>query len=393
MSQLFSPLTLRSVTLPNRVAASPMCMYMAKDGVSNDFHLSHLSALARGGAGLIFTEATAIEPRGRISHGCCGLWSEEQVEAYRPVTQAITAAGAVPAIQIAHGGRKASAHAAFDGGQALQPADAERGLPPWPTIAPSALAMTEGAPVPQTLSESKIAGTVELFAEAARRAARAGFRVLEVHAAHGYLIHSFLSPLSNKRNDAYGGELNGRMRYALEVAEAVRAAWPEDLPLFFRISSVDGPADGWKIEDSAALARELKARGVDVIDCSSGGIAGAARYRATDNGKPLRSAGERPRGFQVPYAEHIRKNADIRTMAVGVIVEPQQAEEIISSQRADLVALGRELLYNPFWPLHAAQSLDIDPQFRLWPNSYRWAVNRRAEILGSQLTQDQRRQS
>jgi 2,4-dienoyl-CoA reductase-like NADH-dependent reductase (Old Yellow Enzyme family) len=393
MSQLFSPLTLRSVTLPNRVAASPMCMYMAKDGVSNDFHLSHLSALARGGAGLIFTEATAIEPRGRISHGCCGLWSEEQIEAYRPVTQAIAAAGAVPAIQIAHAGRKASAHAAFDGGHALQPADAKRGLILWPTIAPSALAMTEGAPVPHALSESEIAETVDLFAQATRRAVRAGFRVLEVHAAHGYLIHSFLSPLSNKRNDAYGGELNGRMRYALEVAEAVRAAWPEELPLFFRISSIDGPADGWKIEDSAALAIELKARGVDVIDCSSGGISGAARYRATDNGKPLSSAGERPRGFQVPYAEHIRKHADIRTMAVGVIVDPHQAEDIIASGRADLVALGRELLYNPFWPLHAAQSLDIDPQFRLWPNSYRWAVNRRAEILGSQPNQDQRRQS
>lgn len=393
MSQLFSPLTLRSVTLPNRIAASPMCMYMAKDGIASDFHLSHLSALARGGAGLIFTEATAIEARGRISHGCCGIWSEEQVEAYRPVAQAIAAAGAVPAIQIAHAGRKASAHAAFDGGQALQPADAERGLAPWPTIGPSALAVTEGTPVPQALSEGEIAGTVELFAEAARRAVRAGFRVLEVHAAHGYLIHSFLSPLANKRNDAYGGELKGRMRYALEVAEAVRAAWPEELPLFFRISSIDGPADGWKIEDSAALARELKARGVDVIDCSSGGIAGAARYRASDSGKPLRSAGERPRGFQVPYAEHIRKHADIRTMAVGVIVEPQQAEDIIASGRADLVALGRELLYNPFWPLHAAQALDIDPQFRLWPNYYRWAVNRRAEILGSPSTQDQRRQS
>lgn len=382
MSQLFSPLALRSVTLPNRVVASPMCMYVAKEGVANDFHYSHLSALARGGAGLVFTEATAVEPRGRITYGCLGLWSDEHAAALTRITQFIAASGAVPAMQIAHAGRKASSHTAFAGGQALQAKDAEHGSPPWETVGPSAVPVTEGAPVPRALNEAEIKDTIELFAAAARRALRAGFRVLEVHAAHGYLIHSFLSPISNKRNDAYGGELNGRMRFALEVAEAVRAAWPDELPLFFRISSIDGPADGWSIEDSAALAGELKARGVDVIDCSSGGIAGPARYRATDAGKPLRSGGERPRGFQVPYAEHIRQHAGIRTMAVGVIVDPHQAEEIVASGRADLVALGRELLYNPFWPLHAAQALEADPEFRLWPDSYRWAVNRRAEIMG-----------
>lgn len=380
MSKLFSSIELRAVTVPNRIAASPMCMYVAENGVPNDFHHSHLTTLARGGAGLVFTEASAIEARGRITHGCCGLWSDDQVEAYKHITRFITAAGSVPVIQIAHAGRKASSHTAMVGGQSLKAADAEFGSPPWDTVAPSAIPVANGAHIPRELSEIEIREIVVLFAEAAHRAIRAGFRALEVHAAHGYLIHSFLSPLSNRRNDSYGGDLNARMRFALEVAESVRSAWPQDLPLFFRISAIDGPTDGWSIDDSITLACELKRRGVDIIDCSSGGIVGPARYRATDSGKPLSSNGERPRGFQVPYAEKIRRSADMKTMAVGVIVDPHQAEEIVSAGRADLVALGRELLYNPFWPLHAAEALNDNPEGKLWPDSYRWAIRRRAEI-------------
>jgi 2,4-dienoyl-CoA reductase-like NADH-dependent reductase (Old Yellow Enzyme family) len=230
------------------------------------------------------------------------------------------------------------------------------------------------------MTDADIRQTIASFAAAARRAAEAGFRVLEIHGAHGYLIHSFLSPLSNKRNDAWGGDRAGRMRFALELVEAVRAAWPADLPLFCRISAVDGPAGGWNLDDSVVLARELKARGVDVVDCSAGGIAGPPSFRASDTGVPFKTRGDRQPGFQVPYADRIRREAGVATMAVGVIVKGEQAEAILQEGKADLIAIGRELMYDPFWPLKAAEAMGCDPNCSMWPASYGWAIARRAEI-------------
>ena len=286
--------------------------------------------------------------------------------------------GSVPGLQIAHAGRKASAAPPLAGGVPLEIGDTAWGDPGWQTVAPSAVPLADGWRAPHALSEAEITKTVEAFAASARRALLAGFKVLEIHGAHGYLIHSFLSSLSNQRNDAYGGDLAGRMRFALEVTDAVRAAWPEEMPLFFRLSAVDG--HGWEIEDSIALAAALKARGVDVVDCSAGGITGAPAFRAQDDGKPMPKSGQRPLGFQVPYAAAIREKAAIPTMAVGRIVDPQQAEDIVVEGRADLIAIGRELMYDPFWALHAAEALDQSDAFALWPDQYRWAIVRRAEL-------------
>ncbi|MBS0242894.1 MAG: NADH:flavin oxidoreductase/NADH oxidase [Proteobacteria bacterium] len=380
MPKLFTPLELRSVTLPNRVVLSPLCMYAAKDGLANAFHFSHLTAFARGRVGLVFSEATAVVPEGRISHGCCGLWNDAQVEAYRPIVAAIAEMGAVPAIQIAHAGRKASARPPWAGGLPLDASDAAKGSPPWQVSGPSSEPVNTGWPAPHAMTEAEIAAMVESFAAAARRSAKAGFKVLEIHAAHGYLIHSFLSPISNRRNDRYGGERAGRMRFCLEVVEAVRAAWPAELPLFVRISAVDGPPKGWDVEDSVALARELKGLGVDVVDCSAGGISGPPAFRANDTGQPLKSGGERAPGFQVPYAERVKRDAGIATMAVGVITTGPQAEAILQDGRADLIAIGRELMHDPFWPLHAAEVLGCDPDRKMWPQSYGWAIQRRAQI-------------
>jgi len=380
---LFTPITLRSVTLANRVVLSPLCMYSAKDGLANGFHFSHLTTFARGRVGTVFTEATAVSPEGRISHGCCGLWNDAQVEAYRPIVEQIKAFGSVPAIQIAHAGRKGSAAPPWQGGRPLKPEDAAAGSPPWTCIGPTAEPVGPSWPAPVAMTEAMIRDTIAAFAAAAGRAARAGFQVLEIHGAHGYLIHSFLSPLANKRNDAWGGDLAGRMRFALAVAGAVREAWPKELPLFMRISSVDGPPDGWSLADSIALARELKARGVDVVDCSAGGIAGPPAFRASDSGQPLKSRAERAPGFQVPYAEAIRREAQIATMAVGVIITGRQAEDILQKGRADLVAIGRELMYDPFWALKAAEALGCDPESKMWPANYSWAIQRRSEILAA----------
>ncbi len=380
LPMLFTPLTLRSVTLPNRIVLSPLCMYSAIDGLANDFHFSHLTTFARGRVGLVFTEATAVVPEGRISHGCCGLWNDAQVDAYRPIVDAITAFGSVPAIQLAHAGRKASARPPWRAGAPLDASDAAAGTPPWRSVGPSAAPVSAIWPAPHAMTEADIKAAVEAFGTAAARAAKAGFRVLEIHAAHGYLLHSFLSPLANTRNDGYGGDLAGRMRFALEVVEAVRDRWPHDLPLFCRISAQDGLAGGWSLDDSVALALELKARGVDVVDCSAGGISGPPAFRANDAGQPLKSPADRSPGFQVPYAERIRRDAGIATMAVGVIVTGAQAEAILSEGRADLIAVGRELMHDPFWALRAADALGCDPTRRMWPDQYSWAIKRRTEI-------------
>lgn len=380
---LFSPLKIRGVTLPNRVVLSPLCMYSAESGVATDWQFAHLSTFARGNVGLVFAEATAVEPRGRITPRCLGIWTDEQAEALRPTTRFIESMGSVPGLQIAHAGRKASASPPWDGGQPLPLGDTTWGDPSWQVVGPSAVPLNDGWQTPDALSEADIADLVTAFADAARRAVTAGFKVLEIHGAHGYLIHSFLSPLSNQRNDGYGGDRAGRMRFALEVTEAVRAAWPEDLPLFFRISAVDGK--GWEMEDSVVLSRELKARGVDVVDCSAGGITGAPAFRAKDDGSPAAS-GDRPPGFQVPYAEQVREEADMKTMAIGRIIEAQQAEDILQEGRADLIGIGRELMYDPFWTLRAAETLDPDNAQAGWPDQYRWAIVRRADLgLGNNV--------
>ena len=371
---LFSPLSMRGVTLKNRVVISPMCQYSACDGFANDWHLVHLGQFATGGAGLVFCEAAAVEENGRITHGDLGIWNDAHIAPLERVTDFIKANDAVPGIQLAHAGRKASMQRPWYGNAALNDADTARGDLAWNIVAPSAEAVAPGWLMPHELSVAEIKALVEQWKAATRRSHAAGFDVLEVHGAHGYLLHSFLSPLSNKRTDAYGGSFENRIRLALEIVDVVRGEWPDDKPLFFRTSSSDFSAEGWKIEDTVALARELKEHGVDVIDCSSGGIAGSA------TAAPIK----RYPGFQVPFAEQVKKEASILTQAVGIILNGTQAEEVLQAGRADLIAIGREALYDPHWAAHAAHELGADPQFGLWPKQYGWWLNVRANTL--QLT-------
>ncbi|MDP6813025.1 MAG: NADH:flavin oxidoreductase/NADH oxidase [Alphaproteobacteria bacterium] len=368
---LFQPITIKGMTARNRVVVPPMCQYSAVNGRPNDWHLVHYGALARGGAGLIIAEAMAVEERGRITHGDLGLWTDELAGDMTRLIEIMKRHGAVPGVQIAHAGRKAATQRPWHGLGALNEDDIARGDVPWESVGASPLPAADGWLVPRQLAEAEIAGIVQAFADAARRAHQVGFEALEIHGAHGYLIQSFLSPLSNKRNDGYGGDLRGRMRLALEVTEAVRAAWPEDRPLFFRISSIDGFEGGWEIDDSVVLARELKALGVDCIDCSSGGNSASATA----------SVIPRSRGFQVPYAAEVKRRAEIMTMAVGLILDGKHAEEILQSGDADLIAIGREVLYNPFWAVQAAQELGADTWFEMWPEQYGWWLDRRARSI------------
>jgi 2,4-dienoyl-CoA reductase-like NADH-dependent reductase (Old Yellow Enzyme family) len=381
-TMLFKPLQLRGVTLPNRIVVSPLCMYSAIDGMAQPWHFAHLSTFARGKAGIVFTEATAVEARGRITPQCLGIWTDEQAEALRPITKFIMSMGSVPGIQLAHAGRKASVRRPFTEkpGSPLNQEDAARGEPAWQTVAPSGEPVGPGFPAPAPLDQAGLDEIKNAFVQAAGRSLKAGFRVIELHMAHGYLLHSFLSPLSNHRNDSYGGDLEGRMRFPLEVVKAVRAVIPEDMPLFSRISAIDGLEHGWSMDDSVVFCQAMYDCGVDVVDCSSGGISGAPRFRIDDEGKPLTRSSARQPGFQVPYAERARRETDIKSMAVGVIIDPHQAEEILQSGGADLVALGREIMHDPFWPLHAAEALGADPDFKMWPEQYAWAVDRRAQI-------------
>jgi len=376
MSVLFSPLTIRGVTLPNRIVVSPLCMYSAIDGMPQPFHFAHLSAFARGKAGLVFTEATAIEPRGRITPQCLGIWSDDHANAIKPIVDFINSMGVIAGIQLAHAGRKASMSAPFAGGAPLLADHPDS----WQVVGPGSDPIAPGFPEPTELSIEEIHTLTSGFAIAAKRALNCGFKAIELHGAHGYLLHSFLSPISNRRTDCFGGDLAGRMRFALDVSRAVRNAVGESVPLFFRISAVDGIEDGWTMDDSIALSKELGKAGIDIVDCSSGGIHGAPRFRVNDDGKPLKSSSARLPGFQVPYAERVKKETTLRSMAVGVIIDPEQAETIVKEGQADLVALGREIMYNPFWPLHAAQTLKVDPDFNLWPPQYKWAVDRREQI-------------
>ena len=380
--KLFQPLSIRATTLPNRIVVSPLCQYSAIDGVAQPWHFAHLSTFARGKSGLVFTEATAVEARGRITPECLGIWTDAQAEALRPVVEFIESQGCVPGIQLAHAGRKASTCSPFSewGPVPLVKADSEGAGEPWQTVAPSPLPVADGWHLPAELDTAGLEQVKQAFVDAAVRACETGFRVLELHMAHGYLLHSFLSPLGNQRGDAYGGDLEGRMRFPLEVAAAVRAAIPDGVPLFARISAIDGREGGWTLDDSVQLSRRLAETGVDVVDCSSGGIGGPPRFRSGDDGKPLTRDSARVPGFQVPFSRAIREQVDIKTMAVGVIIDPHQAEEILQDGGADLVALGRELMWDPFWPLRAAEALGVDTDYRMWPPQYAWAVDRRAQI-------------
>ncbi len=364
---LFQPVSIKSMTARNRIVVPPLCQYSAQDGVANDWHLVHCGSYARGGAGIIFVEASGVEERGRITHGCLGIWRDEQGEAMKPLVNIMKRHGAVPGLQIAHAGRKAATQRPWDGLGALNDEDIARGEVPWEVVGPSPIPADEGWLVPRQLAEDEIADIVTAFGQGAARAHAAGFEALEIHGAHGYLIQSFLSPLSNKRRDGYGDDLAGRMRLALEVTREVRRQWPEDKPLFFRISSVDGSEDGWQLADSIALAKELKTLDVDCIDCSSGGNAASATVNLIPRGL----------GFQVPYAAAVKAEAAIMSMAVGLILDGVQAEAILQAGDADLIAVGREIMYNPFWAVQAAQDLGIDPNFEMWPAQYGWWLEKR----------------
>jgi 2,4-dienoyl-CoA reductase-like NADH-dependent reductase (Old Yellow Enzyme family) len=350
MAHLFEPFTLRSITLRNRIGVSPMCMYSYTNGMSNDWQLVHLGARAAGGAGLIIAEATAVEARGRITPDDIGIWADEHIEPLQRVTRFIKQYGAVPGIQIAHAGRKASTSRPWDGGKPLA-ADDPRG---WQVIGPSPLTFNEGYQLPHELSVAEIHAVQASFRDGAQRALAAGFEWLEIHAAHGYLIHSFYSPLSNQRTDAYGGSFENRTRFLMETVAAVKTVWPERLPLTVRISGTDWAEGGWTVEQSVRLARCLKEASVDLIDCSSGGNLPNARV-------PLGS------GYQIPISEAVRQGAGIATASVGLITSPAQADEIVRNGRADVVLLGREMLRDPYWAIHAAQALKqpapVPPQY------------------------------
>ena len=365
-SRLFEPIEIRGVRVRNRIVVSPMAQYSAIDGFVTDWHFAHFAKFAMGGAGLVFTEATKVERRGLGTVGDMGIWKDEHIEPLRRISRFLKEQGAVPAMQLNHAGRKAGTYKPWDGFGPLDRSVPVEGEDHWPVIGPSAVQYLEGWPLPREMSRADIEEVKANWARAAERALKAGFDILEVHGAHGYLIHEFLSPASNKRSDEYGGSLANRMRFPLEITEAVRRVWPHDKPLFFRVSAVD--EGGWTLDDTVVLARELKALGVDVIDCSASGIS----IRS-----PTASRVAPKLGFQVPYAERVRKDAGIMTMAVGLIVHPKQAEEILEKGQADLIAVGREILYDPFWPAHAARALGQDADFKTLPVQYGWWLDRR----------------
>jgi 2,4-dienoyl-CoA reductase-like NADH-dependent reductase (Old Yellow Enzyme family) len=348
MSLLLSPYTLRGVTARNRIWVAPMCQYSAVDGMPGDWHLVHLGARAVGGAGVVFTEATAVSPEGRISPQDTGIWNDEQAQAWARIASFVQAQGALAGIQLAHAGRKGSSSRPWDGRGAVAAEDGG-----WVPVGPTADAYP-GLAEPAALDLAGIAGVREDFVAATRRALTAGFDLVEVHAAHGYLLHEFLSPLSNTRTDEYGGDLAGRMRLVLEVVEDVRAVWPEDKPLVLRISASDWVEGGWTAEDSVALAKEAAARGVDLVDCSSGG------------NSPDQQITLGP-GYQVPFAAQVRRDAGVPTGAVGLLTDPAQAEQVLAESSADVVLLARELLRDPHWPLRAAAALGDDVA---WPVQY-----------------------
>ncbi|MFD0792388.1 NADPH dehydrogenase NamA [Mucilaginibacter litoreus] len=350
MAHLFSPLKIKSIELKNRIVVSPMCQYSSTDGFANNWHLVHLGSMAIGGAALLITEATAVSPEGRISFADLGIWKDEHIEKLKEITTFIEQQGAIPGMQLAHAGRKASHAEPWNGGKQIPPDDANG----WDTVAPSAVPFSDAEIAPHELDKAGIHKIIADFKVAAVRALAAGFKVIELHGAHGYLINQFLSPLSNKRTDEYGGSFDNRVRFALEIVDAVNEVWPDDLPLFVRISASEWIEGGWTVEDSIALAKLLKEKGVDLIDCSSGGNVAGVRI-------PLKP------GYQVEFAEAVKESGDILTGAVGLITTAKQANEIIKTGQADVVLLAREMLRDTHFPLRAAHELGHDIN---WPVQY-----------------------
>ena len=349
MAYLFEPLSLKNITLKNRLVVSPMCQYSSADGFANDWHLVHLGSRAVGGAALILSEATAVSPEGRITPADLGIWKDEHIEGLQRITQFIERNGAVPGIQLAHAGRKASHRPPWEDGTPLKDDEGA-----WTTVAPSAIPFKEGTPTPIALDDAGIQKVVEDFKQGAKRALQAGFKVVEIHAAHGYLLHEFYSPLSNQRTDAYGGSFDNRIRLLLQVIEAVQTVWPATLPLFVRISATDWVEGGWTIQDSIQLAHILKQKGVDLLDCSTGGNVPDAKIPAG----PL---------YQATFAEQIKKETGMPTGAVGIITTAQQANKLIADGAADLILMARQMLRDPYFALHAAKELGVDVP---WPVQY-----------------------
>ena len=370
---LFQPIKIRDVTLKNRVGVAPMPQYAAVKGYPTDWHLMNAGRFAAGGAGLVFIESTKVERRGCGTAGDMGLWDDSYTEHFRRLADFIRSQNSVPAIQLGHSGRKARRFRPWEGGAPLTEEGAIKAgvddWDDWELVAPSAIGSSETEPIPRALSFGEIQKTIENWSEAARRANEAGFEVLEIHAAHGYLLHQFLSPKANLRTDEYGGSESKRMRLPLEIAEAVRANWPEDKPLFIRLSVEDDA--GWGPDESVRFSKLVRAKGVDVIDCSSGGM----------RGSPVLSAGPVGYGYQVPYAEKIRKETDLMSMAVGLIVHAEQAEEILQSGRADLIAIAREFLHNPNWALDAALKLGVEDAFKVTPPAYDYWLEKRSSSV------------
>ncbi|HEY9734993.1 MAG TPA: NADH:flavin oxidoreductase/NADH oxidase [Trichocoleus sp.] len=354
MTSLFQPLSMRSVTFRNRIGMSPMCQYSSRDGFAHEWHLVHLVSRAVGGVGLVFTEAAAVEPEGRITPADLGIWSDDHIEMLSKITALVKGAGAVPGIQLAHAGRKASCAKPWEGGRPL--ATDQGG---WrPVFAPSAVPFNEDSPTPEALDLKGIEQVKQSFVNAAKRAQEAGFQVFEIHAAHGYLLHEFLSPLSNQRDDEYGGSFDNRIRLLAEVAQAVRATIPDSCPLWVRISATDWAEGGWDIDQSVLLSQKLATLGVDVVDCSSGGLVSGVRVPTGP-------------GYQVPFCDRIRREAEIATAAVGMITSPEQADHILRTGQADVVLLGRELLRDPYWAHGAAKALKVDGH--IYPVQYQRA--------------------
>ena len=356
-------LVFRGVELNNRIVVSPMGMYSAENGYVTPFHLVHYGKFAMGGAGLVFVEQTSVSRKGRITNGDPGLWEDGQIEGMREIVHVIKSHGSKAAIQINHGGRKSSQQRAFRGNSHLTDRDIEMGEETWVPTGPSDVPFSDGFQTPIPLSKEGLSGVRDAFVATARRAVLAGFDVIELHMAHGYLLQSFLSPLANFRTDEYGGSLENRMRFPLEVTRAVRAALPSATPLFVRISATDWIDGGWEIEDSVIFSRKLKELGVDLVDCSTGGNLRAGSTNANLSRGP---------GYQVPFAEQIRREAGIPTGAVGMIRTPEFAEKILQDDRADLIFLARQMLFNPFWALHAAEHFGLTGDFENWPEQYGW---------------------
>ena len=366
---LFDPITIKSKVFRNRIVLSPMCQYKAVDGLVSDWHFQHYSRFAFSGLGASFIEATGVSPEGRIGHGCTGIWDDEHIQGLSKIVKVFKDYNCVSGIQLAHAGRKASFLRPWDGASPITKEDCDE--PAWETIGPSAIPINNSSPIPKEMTIEDIEKVKSDFKKAAQRADKAGFEIIEIHGAHGYLLHSFFSPISNRRNDKYGGGFENRTRFALETIAEIKSVWPENKPIFFRISSVDAPGEGATIEDNVKFAKALKLAGVDVIDCSSGGITGS----------PILNKSTIIPGFQVPYSEKIKNEAGISSMAVGAIINPDQANDIILNKRADFVALGRELLADTQWVYKAANFFNLENAKSFLPDSYSFYLSRRDDFL------------